>query len=74
MMRKAPLIVLGTVLMLLLVVASLFIGALRGYQQEKAQVESTLGSLETVFSSRVETGNNILTVANATAQSILIMR
>ena len=63
MMRKAPLIVLGTVLMLLLVVASLFIGALRGYQQEKAQVESTLGSLETVFSSRVETGNNILTVA-----------
>lgn len=62
-MRKASLSLLGMLLLILMVALALFIGAYKGYRQEKEQVESALGSLETVFASRVETGNNLLTVA-----------
>ncbi|NLG58368.1 MAG: hypothetical protein GX540_08145 [Clostridiales bacterium] len=62
-MRKFPFSVLAIVLALLMVAAALFIGAVKGSRVEKAQVESALGSLGTVFTTRVETGNNLLTVA-----------
>lgn len=62
-MKKAPAFVLGMLLLLLLAAASIAVGAAKGYRQEKAQVESAMASLDALFSSRVETGNNILTVA-----------
>ncbi len=62
-MRKTPAYFLGLVILLALVAASLSIGAVRGFREEKAQVESALGSLDAVIGSRVETGNNLLTVA-----------
>ncbi|MDD4081109.1 MAG: hypothetical protein PHP02_06815, partial [Eubacteriales bacterium] len=43
---------------------SITIGAVKGFRQEKAQVENALGSLGPVFTTRVETGNNLLTVAH----------
>ncbi len=62
-MRKTSLTLLGTVLLILMLALALFIGAFKGFRQDKSQVESALGSLEAVFTSRVETGNNLLTVA-----------
>lgn len=62
-MKKAPAFVLGLLLLLLLAAASVAIGAAKGYRQEKAQVESAMASLDALFSSRVETGHNLLTVA-----------
>jgi hypothetical protein len=62
-MKKAPAFVFGLLLLLLLTAASIAVGATKGYQQEKAQVESTMASLDALFSSRVETGYNLLTVA-----------
>ncbi len=62
-MRKAPVFLLGLIILLVLVASALSIGAVRGYRDEKAQVESALTSLDKVFGSRVETGNNLLTVA-----------
>lgn len=62
-MRKISLPLLGLALFLLMAVLALAIGAVRGFRQEKAQVEAASSSLETVFTSRVETGSNLLTVA-----------
>lgn len=62
-MRKTPAVLLGLVILLALVAAALSIGAVRGYREEKTQVESALASFDAVIGSRVETGNNLLTVA-----------
>lgn len=49
--------------MLLMLAAAFAIGSYRSYLNEKLQVELALGSLNDVLTSRVEMGNNLLTVA-----------
>lgn len=51
------------VLMVVLVIASVGIGAYRGWSQERARVEETYAGLENMLQTRVETAYNVLTVA-----------
>ena len=63
-MRKVSLTFLAILLLFVFTAASVTIGAVKGFRQEKAQVDSALGSLGPLFATRVETGNNLLTVAH----------
>lgn len=51
------------IMMLVLLAAAFAIGAYRGFQEDKAQVETALTSLNAVFTTRAEMGNNLLVVA-----------
>ncbi len=62
-MNYTPRAILAFLLMLALVVAGVGWGAYRGFSQDKAQVETALGSLESVLSTRAEMGHNLLVVA-----------
>lgn len=62
-MKNGFKVFLAFLAMLLLVVAALGLGAYRGFTQDKAQVEQALQSLSRLLETRVEMGNNLLTVA-----------
>lgn len=51
------------IIMLVLITAAFMIGAWRGFASDRAQVQMALTSLDTVFDSRAEMGNNLLLVA-----------
>ncbi|HSK67985.1 MAG TPA: hypothetical protein VLA21_01855 [Candidatus Limnocylindria bacterium] len=68
-MKRSSAAVLGVLVLLAFAAASLAYGAYKGYGAEKARVESALTSLDATYSARVETGNNILTVARRHAAS-----
>ncbi len=62
-MNYTPRAILAFLLMLALVVVAVGWGAYRGFSQDKAQVETALGSLEGVLATRAEMGHNLLVVA-----------
>ena len=51
------------VVMLVLIVSALFIGAYKGWTEERAETESAAQPLDEALKTCVETANNILTVA-----------
>lgn len=62
-MKNGIKVFLSFLAMLVLVFAALGIGAYRGFVQDKAQVEQAMQSLSQLLETRVEMGNNLLTVA-----------
>lgn len=61
MMKFRP--VFAFFLMLVLIVAAVALGAYRGWSNEYAAVQEMSGSINRMLASRVETANNILSVA-----------
>ena len=51
------------VVMLVLIVSALFVGAYKGWTEERAETESAAQPLDEALKTCVETANNILTVA-----------
>lgn len=62
-MKTALKVISGILVMLLLMLAAFGIGSYRGFTDEKLQVDLALGSLSDVMDTRIEMGNNLLTVA-----------
>lgn len=63
MMHKKSNAVLSFLLMLVLLAASISIGAYKGWSEKKAEVEQSMGSLFEMLIARREIGSNILSVA-----------
>lgn len=62
-MKTAFRLFLAILAMLALMLVAFGIGAYRGFTEEKFQVDLALGSLHDVLNTRIEMGNNLLTVA-----------
>ncbi len=51
------------ILMIVMIVSGLFIGAHKGWKSERQEVDEAYQTLEEMLTTRIETANNILTVA-----------
>lgn len=62
-MHKKSNAIFSFLLMLVLLTASISIGSYRGWSEQKAEVEKSMGSLLEMLTARREIGSNILSVA-----------
>lgn len=68
-MKYKARLVLAFLAMLLMLAAAFAIGTYRGFDSDRLQMEVTLQSLSHVLQSRIEMGNNVLTLAKRHPQA-----